>query len=184
LLFERIAGPAAAGTPDLDAIGAALVGLTTDLDYVMRWVARLGEAGGSLPIHAPAGGPRLSIVHRPEGQMSTVHDHGTWVAICSIVGRETHRRYAVVGRDRTAFPELVEVHALEAGEVLTLLPPDDVHDHGHVPGEGTSAFVLILTGEDQTRFTRTEWDLATRTQRTLRPGDSGRWLASEPIPPV
>ena len=66
--------------------------------------------------------------------------------------------------------------------MVTLLPPDDVHDHGHVIGEGVPADVLILAGEDQTRFTRTEWDLASGRRRTLRPGDSGRWLATEPMP--
>ena len=91
-LFERIAGPAAAPPPDLAAIGAALVDLASDLDYLAPWVARLGDESGSLPIHAPARGPRLMIVHRREGQMGAVHDHATWVAISPIVGLETHRR--------------------------------------------------------------------------------------------
>jgi predicted metal-dependent enzyme (double-stranded beta helix superfamily) len=182
LLFERIAGPAAAETPDLEAVRAAIVHLATDLDYMMRWVERLGAAGGSLPIHAPARGPRLAIVHRLEGQMSAVHDHATWVAISTIVGCETHRRYTIVRQDPTVLPELVEVLTLEASDVATLLPPDDVHDHGHLPAQGTPAFVLILTGDDQRRFARNEWDLASGRHRILQPGDSGRWLASEPIP--
>ena len=182
LLFEQIAGPAAARTPDLLAIGTAIVSLATDLDYMMRWVERLGTAGGSLPIHAPARGPRLNIVHRPHGQMSTVHDHATWVAISSIVGRETHRRYAIVGEDPALMPRLVEELTLEASEVATLLPPDDVHDHGHLAAYGDPAFVLILVGADQTRFERHEWDLASGRHRILQPGDSGRWLASQPFP--
>jgi hypothetical protein len=182
LLFERIAGPAAAATPDLGAIGAALVGLATDTDYMTRWVARLGAAGGTLPIHAPAGGPRLSIVRRPIGQMSTVHDHATWVAISPIVGRETHRRYRVVRQDPAVAPQHVEVRTLEPSDLVTLLPPDDVHDHGHLPAEGISAHVLILTGADQTRFERHEWDLVSGRHRILPPGDSGRWLAGEPFP--
>lgn len=182
LLFERIAGPAAAEPPDLEAVGAALVSLATDLDYVMRWVGRLGTAGGSLPIHAPARGPRLNIVHRPQGQMSTVHDHATWVAISPIVGRETHRRYTIVRQDPAVTPELVEVLTLEASDVATLLPPDDTHDHGHLLAQGAPAFVLIMTGDDQTRFARNEWDLASGRHRILKPGDSGRWLASQPFP--
>ena len=63
-LFAQIAAPAAAPTPDLGAIGAALLGLAEDLDYLARWVERLGDESGSLPIHAPARGPRLMIVHR------------------------------------------------------------------------------------------------------------------------
>ena len=73
--FERISGPAAAATPDLAAIGAALVDLAADLDYVGRWVERIGDESRSLPIHAPERGPRLMIVHRAEGQMGAVHDH-------------------------------------------------------------------------------------------------------------
>ncbi|HEV7810052.1 MAG TPA: hypothetical protein VGO64_05610, partial [Candidatus Limnocylindrales bacterium] len=72
--------------------------------------------------------------------------------------------------------------ALEASDVATLLPPDDVHDHGHLVGRGAPAYALILLGDDQTRFTRMEWDLATGRHRVLPPGDGGRWLASEPFP--
>ena len=95
-LFERIAGPAATPTPDLAAIGAALTALAADVDYLGAWVTRLGDINGALPIHAPASGPRLMIVHRSAGKMSAVHDHGTWVAISPIVGIETHRRWRVI----------------------------------------------------------------------------------------
>jgi predicted metal-dependent enzyme (double-stranded beta helix superfamily) len=183
-LFARIAGPAATPTPDLAAIGAALTDLAADLDYLRPWVARLGDANGSLPIHAPARGPRLMIVHRTEGNMSAVHDHGTWVAISPIVGLETHRRWRVVGGGSApARIELVEQLALEPARAATLLPPDDLHDHGHLAGSGgRPAHVLILLGDDQTRFTRNEWDLATGRHRVLAPGVAGRWLASEPMP--
>jgi hypothetical protein len=181
-LFERIAGPAAAVDPDLTAIGAALLGLASDRDYLAAWVARLGDTSGALPIHAPAWGPRLMLAHRREGQMGAIHDHGTWVAISPIVGLETHRRYRVVGEGSTARPVVAETLALEPTEVTTLLPPDDLHDHGHVTGHGSPAYVLIMTGDDQRRFTRNEWDLATGRHRLLRPGDGGRWLAAEPMP--
>jgi predicted metal-dependent enzyme (double-stranded beta helix superfamily) len=181
-LFERIAGPAAAADPDLTSIGAALVDLAADLDYVSRWVERVGDVSGALPIHAPARGPRLLIVHRGDGQMGAVHDHATWVAISPIVGLETHRRYRIVGTGPDARPEVAETLALAPSDVATLLPPDDIHDHGHVSGRGAPAYVLIMTGDDQTRFARNEWDLATGRQRTLLPGDGGRWLASQPMP--
>ena len=164
-LFERIAGPAVRHDPDLDAIGRALVDLARDVDYLAPWIERLGDRNGSLPIHAPERGPRLMIVHRREGQMGAVHDHATWVAVSPIVG-----------------PEVAEALALEPSDVATLLPPDDLHDHGHLAGHGVPAYVLIMTGDDQTRFTRNEWDLATGRHRILRPGDGGRWLASEPMP--
>ena len=181
-LFERIAAPAAAGTPDLAAIGAALVDLATDINYLERWVERLGDVNGALPIHAPARGPRLVLVHRREGQMGAVHDHGTWVAISPIVGLETHRRYRVTGEGPAAPLEVAEALALEPTHFATLLPPDDLHDHGHLAGHGLPAYVLVMTGDDQTLFTRNEWDVATGRHRLLVPGDPGRTLASQPMP--
>lgn len=181
-LFERIAGPAAARNPDLASIGAALVDLATDLGYLARWVERLGDESGALPIHAPARGPRLMIVHRREGQMGAVHDHATWVAVSPIIGLETHRRYRIVGDGPRARPEVNEELALEPLDIATLLPPHDLHDHGHLAGHGRPAYVLIMTGDDQTRFERNEWDLATGRHRILRPGDAGRWLATQPMP--
>ena len=181
-LFERVHRLNEAPVPDLPALGAALVELATDLDYVTRWVERLGDVNGALPIHAPARGPRLTIVHRREGQMGAIHDHGTWVAISPIVGLETHRRYRVTGSGGSARPEVAESLGLEPANVATLLPPDDLHDHGHLAGHGAPAYVLIMTGDDQTLFTRNEWDAATGRHRLLLPGDGGRWLASQPMP--
>jgi predicted metal-dependent enzyme (double-stranded beta helix superfamily) len=181
-LFERIAGPAAAAPADLTAIGAALVDLANDVEYLAPWIARLGDESGALPIHAPERGPRLMLVHRREGQMGAIHDHATWVAISPIVGLETHRRYRIVGEGLAARPERVEVRGLQPSDVATLLPPEDTHDHGHLAGRGDPAYVLIMTGDDQTLFRRNEWDLATGRHRILEPGDGGRWLASQPMP--
>ncbi len=181
-LFERIAGPAAGTSPDLRAIGTALSTLAADHDYLARHITRLGDTSGALPIHAPARGPRLMIVHRLEGQMGAVHDHGTWVAASAIVGLEIHRRYRVSGSGGDARPEVAEQLALGPTDVTTMLPPDDLHDHGHLLGHGDPAYVLIMTGDDQTRYTRNEWDLATGRHRILHPGDGGRWLASQPMP--
>jgi predicted metal-dependent enzyme (double-stranded beta helix superfamily) len=184
-LFERIAAPAALDEPDLAAIGAALVDLAADIDYMRGWTEKItgptGRGNGSLPIHAPERGPRLMIVHRPQGEMSAPHDHGTWVALAPIVGIETHRRYRSSGEDGARL-ELLESRALVPEDVVTLLPPDDIHDHGHIAGRGAPAHVLIMTGDDQTRYTRSEWDLVTGRRRILGPGERGRWLASEPMP--
>jgi len=186
-LLEQIAAPAALDTPDLAAIGVALSELATDTDYMARWISRItaGPEGerGSVAIHAPERGPRLMMVHRPKGGMSAAHDHGTWVAIASIVGIETHRRYRSVGERAGPGLEVVEALELAPMHTTTLLPPDDIHDHGHVVGRGEPAHILILTGDDQRRFTRNEWDVATGRHRILRPGEQGRWLASEPMPP-
>ena len=100
-----------------------------------------------------------------------------------VTGLETHRRWRVHRRDG-AYPtiELEEQFDLTGGEVATLLPPDDVHDHGHLTGNGSPAHILVLLGDLQTRNTRNEWDLATGRHRVLVPGDGGRWIASEPFP--
>ncbi len=180
-LLHRIAAPAALAIPDLASIGAALAELAADLDYVTTWVDRLGDRNGLLPVHAPGRGPRLTIVHRQEGRLSAVHDHGTWVAISPVSGLETHRRYRFTDGP-VSRPEIAEVTALGPAQVATLLPPDDVHDHGHVAGHGRPAYVLILTGDDQTRFERNEWDAATGRHRVLPAGVIGRWLASDPWP--
>jgi len=181
-LFERIAGSASDVTPELSAIGAALVELAGDVDYLAPWVARLGDQSGALPIHVPERGPRLMLVHRREGQMGAIHDHATWVAISPIVGLEMHRRYRVVGEGSSARPVVVEARALAPSDIATLLPPEDLHDHGHLAGHGVPAYVLILTGDDQRLFRRNEWDLATGRRRILEPGDGGRWLADRPMP--
>lgn len=179
-LLERIAAPAALEVPDLPAIGAALVDLAADADWCASRVTLLGATSGLLRLHAPARGPRLALAHRLEGQMGAVHDHGTWVALAAISGLETHRRYRRPGPDGRL--EIAEVTGIGPTQVATLLPPDDIHDHGHLFGHGAPAYVLILTGDDQFRHVRTEWDPATGRHRTLQPGDAGRWLASEPWP--
>jgi hypothetical protein len=180
-LFEAIAGPAGRPEPDLAAIGETLVGFARDVDYLRGWIDRLGGRSGAVDIHAPARGPRLVLVHRADGEMSAVHSHGTWVAISPIVGFETHRRWRRVAEDPDRI-ELAEDRELEPQQVATLLPPDDVHDHGSLAGRRAAAHVLILLGDDQTQLTRDEWDLATGRHRVLRPGDGGRWLATEPMP--
>jgi predicted metal-dependent enzyme (double-stranded beta helix superfamily) len=183
-LLAAIAGPAARDVPDLPTIGAALATFARDTDYLARWVARIGPdgGGGGLAIHAPERGPRLLLVHRPEGGMGPIHDHRVWVALATISGLETHRQYRRDPADDAALPTLAATDALAAGEVFTMLPPDDIHDHGHLTGHGRPAFILVMTGDDQRRFARNEWDLETGRHRVLRPGDGGRFLATDPWP--
>jgi hypothetical protein len=183
-LFDAVDRELRAPSLDLDAIGARLSSLAGDVALFRPWIDLLGERSGAVPIHAPDRGPRLMLVHRLDGQMSAVHDHGTWVAISPISGTETHRRWRRSPAQDGAAPrvELADDRALHGAQAATLLPPEDVHDHGHLVGRGNPAYVLILLGDDQTRFTRNEWDAATGRHRILRPGDAGRWVASDPMP--
>lgn len=185
-LLERVETAAVASTPDLPSIGTALAALAADRDYLASWIERLDGRPGAVLLHGPTNGPRLQLVHRPTGGFSAVHDHGTWVCIAAISGIETHRRYRRSSRPDGSgpWPELDEEVELAATQVATMLPPDDIHDHGHLLDRGEPAHILVLTGDDQRRYTRTEWDLATGRQRVLRPGDGGRWLATDPLPGV
>jgi predicted metal-dependent enzyme (double-stranded beta helix superfamily) len=179
-LFEHVAASLQTGTPDLGAIGDGLLELARDVDYLAPRIAQLGDTSGALLIHAPEHGPRLALVHRRKGQMGAVHDHGCWVALAPIVGVETHRhwRLGADGGPHAGRPELMEERALAPTDVVALINGDDIHDHGHMAGRGDPAYVLILTGDNQFRFRRTEWDLDSGLSRTLEPGDSGHWVVT------
>jgi hypothetical protein len=64
--------------------------------------------------------------------------------------------------------------AMHPGDVATLTPPGDIHNHGHVLGTGPSPYSLILPGDDMYLFERQEYDPEQGTWRTLTPGDPGR----------
>jgi predicted metal-dependent enzyme (double-stranded beta helix superfamily) len=182
-LLERVVAAIEGPVPDLDAIGAALIALARDQDYLEPTIRSLGDTSGSVGLHVPPRGPRLMLVHRRAGQMGAIHDHGCWVGLAPIRGIETHRRFRVAaGRDELARLELAADQLLSPGEVVTMLAPDAVHAHGHITGSGDPAYVLILTGDDQRLYQRTEWDSATGSARVLEPGDGGRWLDSQPWP--
>jgi predicted metal-dependent enzyme (double-stranded beta helix superfamily) len=183
-LLARIAPYADISAPDLPRVADALIDLSKDLDYLTHAVERLGDTSGQVALHEPDDGPRLLLVHRRQGEMSPVHDHGVWVALAPVRGIETHRRYRRPDADERD-PVRLEVaaeQALSPATCVTLMPPDDIHDHGHLAGRGDAAHVLILLGGDQLSRRRTEWDLASGRQRTLEPGVRGRWLASTPLP--
>ncbi|MGE5597732.1 MAG: hypothetical protein ACM3S1_17035 [Hyphomicrobiales bacterium] len=175
--FERLA-PLAGPEPDLPAIASLLAEFSRDTEYLAHHIDRIRDQSGAKPIHAPERGPRLQIVHRLEGQMGAVHSHKVWVAIAPIEGVETHRRYDVLERDeRSARLALAEERHLGPAETVTMTPPNDVHAHGHVRGIGDPAYVLILTGDDQRRYTREQYELRDGTWRELPPGDGGDWVA-------
>jgi len=176
-LFERIAPRPNEAVPDRATLAAAMLELAADHDYLVRHIRDLGDVSGSAAIHAPARGPRLMLAHRLEGQMGAIHDHGCWVALTPVTGVETHRHFRVqAAGSELARLELASEQALSVGQAVTLLAPDDTHSHGHVPGSGDPAYVLIMTGDDQRLCRRTEWDSVTGRRRTLEPGDGGRWI--------
>ena len=162
--------------PDMNQVGQLLVELAGDEEYFAPLIAEI--PAGSPGVHwlvRPERGPRLVLVHRPEGVMAYTHSHGCWVGIAPVRGVETHQHWhAVCHEDGRAELSLADERALRRGDVATLIPPRDVHNHGHVAGTGPSPYSLILLGDDMLVFERREYDPGQGTWRRLAPGDPGR----------
>jgi predicted metal-dependent enzyme (double-stranded beta helix superfamily) len=165
-----------AGAPDMVEVGRLLVELAADEEFFDPLIAEMPpESPGVNWLAQPDRGPRLVLVHRPEGVMAYTHSHQCWVAIAPVRGVETHQHWNAVRHDGGgAELTLADERALRRGDVVTLIPPDDVHNHGHVPGTGPSPYSLILLGDDMLLFERQEYDPGQGTWRGLPPGDPGR----------
>src|SRR5262249_28519200 len=164
------------GVPGMDEVGRLLMELAADEEYFAPLIAQLpaGSPGGHW-LAKPERGPRLVLVHRPEGVMAYTHSHRCWVAISPVRGVETHQHWnAVRHADGHAELSLADERALRRGDVATLIPPDDVHNHGHVRGTGPSPYSLILLGDDMLLFEREEYDPDRGRWRGLAAGDPGR----------
>ena len=164
------------GVPDMGEVGRLLMGLAAEEEYFAPLIAQMPvESPGVHWLAKPERGPRLVLVHRPEGVMAYTHSHRCWVAIAPVRGVETHQHWnAVRHAGGRAELGLASERALRRGDVVTLVPPDDVHNHGHVLGTGPSPYSLILLGDDMLLFEREEYDPALGTWQTLAPGDPGR----------
>jgi hypothetical protein len=164
------------GVPDMGEVGRLLVELAADEEYFAPLIAQMPpESPGVQWLAQPARGPRLVLVHRSDGVMAYTHSHQCWVAIAPVQGVETHQHWNAVRHDGgRAELSLADERALHHGDVATLIPPDDVHNHGHVLGSGPSPYSLILLGDDMLLFERQEYDPDQGTWRGLGPGDPGR----------
>ena len=94
------------------------------------------------------------LVHRPEAVMGYTHSHRCWVAIAPVHGVEVPVAVArgISSGTGRADLRLADERALSTGDVATLIPPHDVHNHGHVRGSGPSPYSLILLGDDMLLF--------------------------------
>ncbi len=176
-LIEAVA--AFGDAPDMSVVGRKLAEFARDLDYLQHHIASLDPSRFGQRVLANPGPelPFMQLVHRPEGMMGAIHSHSVWVALAPVTGTETHRHYRVdertpEGRARLAMTDERHLDA-DRAEFATLTPPNDVHAHGHVPGIGTAAYILVLTGRPQVLFERQEYDERAGTWRTLAPGDMG-----------
>jgi predicted metal-dependent enzyme (double-stranded beta helix superfamily) len=165
-----------ADTVDMDQVGRVLVELAADEEYLGPIIAAMpSESAGGQWLVKPERGPRVVLFHRPAGVMAYTHSHQCWVAIAPVRGVETHQRWeAVRHEDGRADLRLAEDRAMQRGDVATLVPPGDIHNHGHVVGTGPSPYSLILLGDDMYLFERKEYDPEQGTWRNLAPGDPGR----------
>jgi predicted metal-dependent enzyme (double-stranded beta helix superfamily) len=145
---------------DMDKVGRALLELAADEEYFAPLIAQIpAQQPGVHWLVQPERGPRLVLVHRPEGVMAYTHSHRCWVAIAPVRGVETHQHWhAVRHPGGRAELSLADECVLHRGDVATLVPPDDVHNHGHVVGTGPSPYSLILLGDDMLQYEREEYD--------------------------
>jgi hypothetical protein len=173
---DRLDELRSADVVDMHQVGRALVDLAADAEFFGPLIAQLPSGSpGSRWLIRPERGPRLVLVHRPEGVMGYTHSHRCWVGIAPVRGVETHQRWDVIGQaGGVADLRLADERALVQGDVATLVPPWDVHNHGHVVGSGPSPYSLILLGDDMLLFDREEYDPEAGTWRALPPGDPGR----------
>jgi hypothetical protein len=73
--------------PDIDPVGRALVELAADEELFAPLIDQIHV--GSPGVHwlvQPERGPRLVLVHRPEGVVAYTHSHHCWVAIARSAG--------------------------------------------------------------------------------------------------
>jgi predicted metal-dependent enzyme (double-stranded beta helix superfamily) len=161
---------------DMEQAGRVLGELAADEGFFSPLIAQFPVGSpGSRWLIRPERGPRLVLVHRPRGVMGYTHSHRCWVGIAPVRGVETHQRWDAVRDDGgRAELSLADERALVRGDVATLVPPRDVHNHGHVAGSGPSPYSLILLGDDMLLFDREEYDPERGTWRALAPGDPGR----------
>lgn len=154
---------------------AALAALAEDTELFAAAIAALPKRRTSATwLHAPDSGPRMALVHRPAGQMSAIHSHHVWVALAPIAGHETHEVFTVRRRaygHATVTP--VSYQTLDPGQSAHLIPPGDIHSHGHLAGTGAAPYTLVLLGGNMLAYRREEYDRDNGTWRRLVPGDEG-----------
>jgi hypothetical protein len=77
----------------MDQVGQLLVELAADEEYFGPLIAEIPSGSpGSRWLIKPERGPRLVLVHRPEGVMGYTRSHRCWVGIAPAREVETHQR--------------------------------------------------------------------------------------------
>ena len=181
-LFEVVAVADRPGAPDLAAIGRAMVTLARDHDHLLPRDRGAGRHERHAPAPRPGARPAADAgpPHaRARSARSTTTAAGSpwrpswaWRRTACIASSAAASR-----RGWSGSPSRRSTTATAA----TIVPPNDLHDHGHLVGQGDAAYVLIMTGDDQNRFVRQEWDLATGRHKVLPVGERGRWVEQRAV---
>jgi predicted metal-dependent enzyme (double-stranded beta helix superfamily) len=160
---------------DMDQVGRLLVELAAEEEFFGPLIAEMpSESAGGKWLVKPERVPP-SAVPPARGVMAYTHSHHCWVAVAPVRGVETHQRWDAIRHEGgRAELRLADDRATHHGDVATLTPPGDIHNHGHIPGTGPSPHSLILVGDDMYIFERKEYDPEQGTWRKLAPGDPGR----------
>jgi hypothetical protein len=91
---DRLEEVRSANILDMDQVGRVLVELAADEEFFSPLIAQLPSGSpGSRWLIRPGRGPRLVLVHRPEGVMGYTHSHRCWVGIAPVRRVETHQRW-------------------------------------------------------------------------------------------
>src|SRR5215472_19030063 len=94
--LAQLIEPRSGDAPDMAELGRLLLELAADEEHFAPLIAQM--PAGSPGVHwlaRPERGPRLVLVHRPEGVMAYTHSHGCWVGIAPVRGVETHQHWNV-----------------------------------------------------------------------------------------
>ena len=155
----------------MDEVGRLLVeagrrrGVSRPADRGDAFRGVRGEVAGQ----ARQRGPRLVLFHRAEGG----HGLHPFPPLLESGSPRSAAWRRISGGTRSAMPRpgrrLTDERGLHCDDVVTLVPPRDVHNHGHVAGTGPSPYSLILLGDDMLLFEREEYDPEQGTWRQLAP---------------
>lgn len=97
----------------------------------------------------------VSVVWSP-GQVSPVHDHGTWGVIGVLQNRERETTYLRVDdRSREGYAELqaAGTRVVGPGDITEVLPPDDIHRVGNA-GQEVAISVHVYGADIGSRIRR------------------------------
>ncbi|MPZ22485.1 MAG: hypothetical protein GEU28_02855 [Dehalococcoidia bacterium] len=169
VLYERIA-PFTGPDPEMDSIASALADLGMDDEYGSYVLSQV-EPGSLKQVHVPEQGPALLVVYSGPGRIPPIHSHRTWAALAPITGVETHRQYELVDHTHErATLRKIDERRVTKGQTVTITPPRDIHDHGHIEGTGDPACFFVLTGINQLIHPREQYVYPEGPYRIIEPG--------------